>query len=545
MPRADPTVGWRRARSRRHPCPRRSQYQVVASGPPRYRLRRKRTRMPRNPWLAIDAATPPLTHNRELHSAWERFLAAGELASVRAPIGASWERSQAAGVDPFSDRPAPVLGAADDVAARWQVHPLAAAVPLIRECLGAVAEESQHLLVVSDDHGMLLWIEGDPRVRLDAADAMNFAEGASWSEANAGTNAIGTGLVARHAVQVFASEHFNAVVQAWTCAAAPVHDPDSGELLGTIDLTGRATTAHPLSFASALATARAVEAQLRYALQERDVRLRSRYDHLVACGGRNALVSTTGRILSGRPEGWLTSERISIPAGGGEVILPSGGRAFAEPVGHADGYIVRAAEVSHAKPRAVVKLRLLGQDRPIIELDGRAVRLSRRHAEILALLTLRPAGMTSEELAADLYGDAGQPVAARVEVSRLRKVLGGGIDTESYRLAIDIASDVARVCGLLDRGEVRAAVEAYGAPMLPRSEAPGIARERAALDAWVRHAAMTCGDVDALWAWVQSASGRDDLPAWKSLLAELEFLDPRRALAAAQVHSLRAVIAYA
>ncbi len=72
--------------------------------------------MPRNPWLAIDAATPPLLLARELRAAWERFLAAGEVASVRAPIGASWVRSQAAGVDPFRDRLAPVFGPADDVA---------------------------------------------------------------------------------------------------------------------------------------------------------------------------------------------------------------------------------------------------------------------------------------------------------------------------------------------------------------------------------------------------------------------------------------------
>ena len=54
---------------------------------------------------------------------------------------------------------------------------------------------------------------------------MNFAEGTLWSEGGAGTNAIGTALAAEHAVQVFASEHFNEVVQAWTCAAAPVTIP--------------------------------------------------------------------------------------------------------------------------------------------------------------------------------------------------------------------------------------------------------------------------------------------------------------------------------
>ena len=147
----------------------------------------------------------------------------------------------------------------------------------------------------------------------------------------------------------------------------------------------------------------------------------------------------------------------------------------------------------------MIKLRLLGEDRPIIQIAGRAVRLSRRHAEALALLASRPAGMTSEELAADLYGDRGRPGAARVEMSRLRKVLGGGIETDPYRLAGDVETDVARVRGLLDRGDVREAVEHYQAPILPQSEAPGIVRDREELEAWLRQAAMSAEDREVLW----------------------------------------------
>jgi hypothetical protein len=42
---------------------------------------------------------------------------------------------------------------------------------------------------------------------------------------------------------------------------------------------------------------------------------------------------------------------------------------------------------------------------------------------------------------------------------------------------------------------------------------------------------------------VQSPSGKDDLLAWKRLLAGLDYADPRRNLAAAQIASLR--VAYA
>jgi transcriptional regulator of acetoin/glycerol metabolism len=61
--------------------------------------------------------------------------------------------------------------------------------------------------------GMLLQLEGNVRVRAKAAD-INFTEGALWSEEGAGTNAIGTALAADHAVEIFASEHFNEQVQA-------------------------------------------------------------------------------------------------------------------------------------------------------------------------------------------------------------------------------------------------------------------------------------------------------------------------------------------
>ena len=139
-------------------------------------------------------------------------------------------------------------------------------------------------MVICDADGTLLWLEGAPSVRLAAANSMNFAVGALWSEGGAGTNAIGTALAADHAVQVFAAEHFNEVVQQWTCAAAPVHDPETGAVLGIVDLTSRMSTVHPHSFAVAVATAGAVEAHLRVAMHERDMRMRSRYSDLVSDG---------------------------------------------------------------------------------------------------------------------------------------------------------------------------------------------------------------------------------------------------------------------
>lgn len=388
--------------------------------------------MPANPWLAIDAATSPRVRARELRQAWERFLGYGHLDAVRAPIADSWRRSEAAGIDPAGTRRAPVLADADEASARWDVHPLAAAAPLIRESLASIAADSEHLIVVSDADGLLLWIGGNARVRMQAADSMNFTEGALWSEHGAGTNAIGTALAADHAVQVFAAEHFNEIVQNWTCAAAPVHDPESGKLLGIIDLTGKMATVHPHSLAVASTAASAVEFHLRCELHEQDVRLRARYRARIAVGADpRALVTSSGRVLADRPEGWLQGQRLDLPAGGGELVLRSGAQVFVEPVGHEEAFIVRALPTSGVvRGRPLLKLIVLGRDRAHAEVDGRPIQLSRRHSEVLALLSMQADGMTTEELAADLYGDSGTPSTTRVEIHRLRKLLGRWMDTD-------------------------------------------------------------------------------------------------------------------
>ncbi len=494
---------------------------------------------PHNPWLAIDTGTVPYVRARELKQVWEEYMSDGDPPEVREPIADSWRRSFAAGVDPVARLVAPVKVDYAETAARWEEHPLAAVSDLICACMSPIADGDGQLLVVSDADGVLLWVDGPDSVRLDAAEAMNFTAGAGWGEGDAGTNAVGTALAANHAVQVFAAEHFNEVVQEWTCAASPVHDPDTGELLGVIDLTGRMRTAHPHSLACAIATTQAVSFRLAELMHERDAHLRARYEASVTGHGRRALVTPTGRVIAG-DGGWIGARRLLLPPGGGELLLPSGVQAFAEPLGHEEAFVVRpAGEKSRLFRHQVMEMNLLGREQAHVLLDGRQLALTRRQSEILALLSRRADGMTAEELAADLYGDAGNPGTVRVQVWRMRKLFGAIVDTDPYRLALDARTDWACVEGLLDRGLVRDAAESYHGPLLPRSQAPGIVRERDALDAWLRQAVMTSGDPEAIWAWVESDSGKDDLLAWRRLLVGLHYADPRHSLAAARVSALR------
>jgi hypothetical protein len=256
------------------------------------------------------------------------------------------------------------------------------------------------------------------------------------------------------------------------------------------------------------------------------------------------LVSPTGRPITRLPERWGVAGRLTIPAGGGPVALPSGASAIAEPVDRAgEVYLVRAPRRLPAQPAPVspsIRLAVLGRDRAVLEVGGRRIELRRRLAEILVLLSDHHEGLSAESLCGHLYGDGGSPSSVRVEVSRLRKVLGpGALDTDRYRLTCALESDARRVESLLRQGLVREAAEGYAGPLLPESEAPGVVEERDRLESWLHQAVMTADDVEALWAWVLTAHGTEDLRAWKRLLSLLEFTEPRRALAAARVGELR------
>ena len=122
----------------------------------------------------------------------------------------------------------------------------------------------------------------------------------------------------------------------------------------------------------------------------------------------------------------------------------------------------------------------------------------------------------------------------RVEVSRLRKLLGPWIDTDRYRLTCDVETDVRRVEGLLRAGAVREAAEAYPGPLLPDSEAPGVVRAREHLDAWLRQAVMTADDPEALWAWVTRPAAATTSAPGSACWPRLEFRDPRRSLVRAR-----------
>ncbi|GAA1764188.1 hypothetical protein GCM10009712_10880 [Pseudarthrobacter sulfonivorans] len=95
----------------------------------------------------------------------------------------------------------------------------------------------RHLLVLTDARCEILWRVGSSDV-LRRADRLESSEGADWSEAGIGTNAISEALVTGRRVQLFSAEHLVRTHHEWACTAAPITDPSTGKLLGVLDVSG-------------------------------------------------------------------------------------------------------------------------------------------------------------------------------------------------------------------------------------------------------------------------------------------------------------------
>ncbi|SNS98335.1 GAF domain-containing protein [Geodermatophilus pulveris] len=480
-----------------------------------------------------------VAHARQLAETFDDVLGGGpSRRSPRPVVSASWARSLAAHVDPDRRTP-PVVYAPDELGDVRSAHPLSEVMPLLRGALATAADEAAHLVLVTDAAGCVLWREGSVGL-LGRADRVGLFPGTDWSEAAIGTNAMGTTLAVDAPVQIHSAEHLVRTYHAWTCVAAPVHDPDTGRLLGAVDLSGPLQTMHPLLAQLVSTTARLAEAHLRARMAEADQRLLLRHAaHLAGLrGAAGALVTPTGRVLAADPDGgWPV--RVDLAGATGHAVLPDGREVRVEPL--AEGHLLVSPRPARAVRRTpVLSLRFTGGS-PGAVLDGRAVPLTLRAAEVLTALVLHPEGLTADQLGCLLYGDDGNTTTVRVQVRRLRALVGGDVlGTRPYRLTAAVDSDFAQVRRALREGRPAAALRGCAGPLLPRSEVAEVRQLREELAAGLRRAVLGSPDIDLLHAYVAHPLGEEDLAAHDRLLALLPDGDPRSPRVALRAARLRA-----
>ena len=484
-----------------------------------------------NPWVALDVTTDPVAHSRRLRLAHEEGAADGRAsARLRELVRDSWKRSFEAGVAPDQGG-APVRFATGELEEARERSPLAPAVSAMRDLLSNLDKDARHVVAISDADANLLWVTGDRDTCERAALEMHFQEGASWSEREAGTNAVGTAAALDHPVQIFSAEHLLAAVHPWTCSAAPIHNPATGELIGVLDLTADFRTIQPHTLSLAALVARAAEVALGVHSLEHAARLREHWE--AAIRGRrtpSALLDAHGRVIASRGAGELPSRLELLTADNNVIALPDGRVGELQAlVGGAILWLRRRA--LPGRPR--LRLDLLGHDASARLGSGRRER-GLRSLELLALLAMHPEGMTAEQLALQLYGESGKAVTVRAQIHRVRTELGeSALTTHPYRLNASVDADWLEVRKLIAAGRPREALRAYRGPLLPASEVPEIVEARSLLEESLRRAILTTADPELLSRWLVHPAGADDLAAARTLVAVLPCGDPRRAAATA------------
>lgn len=427
-----------------------------------------------DPDASLQAGVDPRRWADLLRRAHETTFSRGRTPSiVRDVVADSWERCTSSGLTP--DAPAAPLAVDPvDARARWEDHPLSQTADLLRSVLAGLLHDARHILVVGDADGTLLWSEGHPDV-LRASDAIQFSPGYSWAEDAAGTNAIGTALAAGRPVQIFSAEHFRSAVHAFQCSGAPIRDPDSGEILGVIDVTGSYRTGHPHNLALVQTAARLAEERLRSEMLERHTRILGLFaQHASRHGGPSAALTPSGRVLASTHDDWR-DRRFEVADG--RVVLPDGSSGTLHDLG--EGLLLTASQDGRSVA-ARTSLSMFGRPFVLLRTPSGEQRLTGRHGEIVTVLALNPDGLTSAELAEMLYGDRTREVTVRAEMHRLRDVLGPALATRPYRLR-DVDSDLASTLADLRDGDVARARARVRGALLPGSHAPAVVAAREAL----------------------------------------------------------------
>jgi transcriptional regulator of acetoin/glycerol metabolism len=296
----------------------------------------------------------------ETSKAWSKFIAnrnapSMPISGVRALIYKSWMRSNTTGIRP-EQFAAPSLNKTlvDDKQAFDQSEMRRAT----HACLHHMADHlsgAEAMLILTDKDGVILETVGD-KSTLTKAGKINLSVGGVWSENASGTNGIGTALWMGKPVYVHGEEHFCEGMKAWSCAAAPIHDPVDQTIIGVINLSGLTSIFQKHNAAFAAALARDIDLSLLQSRSQMNFQLLEwavgRIPRRVNESDNGiTIIDRFGRLIFNHSSFGTLSDQVSPPALGKPFLnLPDG--------------------ISEASIIAAIPANFICTDIQLIELDG-------------------------------------------------------------------------------------------------------------------------------------------------------------------------------
>ncbi len=203
-------------------------------------------------------------YQQEMKGIWKAFVTnnAVNQDKIRPEILNSWKRCLNNKVNPFQKKVPIILGKTEFHKLNDENKELLDISIPVMEFLYKFVKGSGFVIALSDDNGYILKIIGDKDI-VNIVKKINFIPASNWDEKVLGTNAIGTCLLIDKPLQIYSYEHWSICLQVGVCSCAPIHDPDSGKLIGALDMTAAdCKKVHPHTLGMVVAAVGSIEAQL-------------------------------------------------------------------------------------------------------------------------------------------------------------------------------------------------------------------------------------------------------------------------------------------
>ena len=320
---------------------------------------------------------------------------------------------------------------------------------------GYSLENANAMLLLCDDKGVVMDATGDSSI-LSLGSENHLHPGGSWAENAIGTNAIGTALYLGKPVTIRGVEHFCEAIQRWSCAAAPLHDPLSGRILGAVNISGPSHETMRRAPALAGTLALQIEESLRSATLQEHARL------------IDALLSRRNRLAG--------DDVVLLNRHGWKIWASRGGGKLSERLEHHRMELHRATMVNDGNGPELAEL--IGEILPGAEIEI----LNERNEAlglIVALNERRPRSMKLSGPAIDLRQISSSGETMRHLCVTAKKVVAGGVPLllegpdgcgkETLARALHADGPLAALpfeilnCGLLDAATLRSGLTGHDA----------------------------------------------------------------------------------
>jgi transcriptional regulator of acetoin/glycerol metabolism len=323
--------------------------------------------------------------------------------AIRTEISDSWRRSVQAGLRPEQiDVPYESTVDSDVLLVR-------AAGPVLESLTGDLSGAIV-AVVLTDERGHVIDRRVAHRGLRGILDGFAMVPGSVYAEGRIGTNAIGTALAQHSPSMVVGTEHFADAFTPVACAAVPLTDPQSGRLIGAIDLTSRARDASPLMLSLARRGAHEIQQRL---VDDKGIAERVLLQHFLQRrrGAKGPLVFVSGErmITNGAADRLLTSgdaavlwdkatQELANDRGNETQVVLTGGATVAvacEPVfdgGTLLGALLRLSPVKGHKGESTA--------RPAASNETEMTELTDTEKSVAVLVTQ---GLTNREVAERLF----------------------------------------------------------------------------------------------------------------------------------------------